>query len=154
MYQPFSFFQIKGETSLFASCFAERFHFWFSGKSYYMQNTFSCGAWNTEEQFGFPRKIIPVVSVSRPHLHIGPTVSLKSCLNLCLFKSLKFNLRHVSSLRPLVSCIAKTEFFLGLIKLRIISLNFKQRDCNKQTLLSTSFKYLKKDTSGNCANTK
>ena len=35
----------------------------------------------------------------------------------------KFNRRRVSSLRPLVSCIAKAKFSLGLTKLRIISLN-------------------------------
>ena len=64
-----------------------------------------------------------VVSVSRPHLYIGSTVSLKPCLNLCSFKWLKFSIRRVSSLRPLVSCIAKTEFCLGLVKLRIISVN-------------------------------
>ena len=64
-----------------------------------------------------------VVSVSRPHLHIGSIVFLKRCLSLCSFKWLKFNLRRVSSLRPLLSCIAKTEFSLGLIKLRIIYLN-------------------------------
>ena len=64
-----------------------------------------------------------VFSVSTPHLHIGSTVSLKPCLNLCSFKWLKFNLRCVSSLRPLVSCIAKTEFSLDLIKLMIVSLN-------------------------------
>ena len=64
-----------------------------------------------------------VVSARRPHLHTGSTVSLKPCLNLCSFKWLKFNLRRVSSLIPLVSCIAKTEFSLCLIKLRIISLN-------------------------------
>ena len=51
------------------------------------------------------------------------TVSLEPCLNLCSFKWLKFSLRRVSSLRPLVSCIAKTEFSLGLIKLMIVSLN-------------------------------
>ena len=61
-----------------------------------------------------------VVSVSTPHLHIGSTVSLKSCLNLCSLKWLKFNLTRVSLLRPLVSCIAKTEFSLGLM---IVSLN-------------------------------
>ena len=43
-----------------------------------------------------------VVSVSTLHLHIGSTVSLKLCLNLCSFKWLKFNLRRVSSLRALV----------------------------------------------------
>ena len=64
-----------------------------------------------------------VVSVSTPHLHIGSTVSLKSSLNLCSLKWLKFNLSHVSLLRPLVSCIAKTESSLGLIKLMIVSLN-------------------------------
>ena len=64
-----------------------------------------------------------VVSVSTPHLHTGSTVSLKPCLNLCSFKWLKFNLRRVSSLRPLVSCIAKTQFSLGLRKLMIVSLN-------------------------------
>ena len=67
-----------------------------------------------------------VASVFRPHLHIGSTISLKPYLNLCSFKWLKFNLRRVSSLRPLVSCIAKTEFSLGLIRLRIISLNFQE----------------------------
>ena len=67
-----------------------------------------------------------VVSVSRPYLYIRSTVSLEPCLNLCSFKWLKFNLRRVSSLRPLVSCIAKTEFSLDLIKLRIISLNFQE----------------------------
>ena len=63
-----------------------------------------------------------VVSVSRPHVRIGSTVSLKPHLTLCSFKWLKFNLRCVSSLRPM-SCIAKKEFSLGLIKLRITSLN-------------------------------
>ena len=67
-----------------------------------------------------------VASVFRSHLHIGSTISLKPCLNLCSFKWLKFNLRRVNSLRPLVSCIAKTEFSLGLIRLRIISLNFQE----------------------------
>ena len=36
---------------------------------------------------------------------------------------MKFNLRRVNNLIPLVSCIPKTEFPLGLIKLRIITLN-------------------------------
>ena len=64
-----------------------------------------------------------VVSVSRPHLHSGSTVSLKPSLNLFSFKWLKFSLKIVSSLRPLVSCIAKTDLSLCLIKLTIISLN-------------------------------
>ena len=64
-----------------------------------------------------------VASVSRMHLQIGSTVSLKPCLNLWSFKWLKFNLRHISNLIPLVSCIAKTELSLGLRKLRSISLN-------------------------------
>ena len=41
-----------------------------------------------------------VVSVSRPHLHIGSTVSLKPWLNLCSFEWLKFSLRRVSSFKP------------------------------------------------------
>ena len=64
-----------------------------------------------------------VVFVSRPGLHIGLTVSLKPCLNFCLFKWLKFNLRRVTNLRPLMLCIAKKELSLGLIKLKIIFLN-------------------------------
>ena len=44
-YKKFSFFQVQQETNLFASCFAKRLRF-------------SCGASNTEEQFGF-KKIIP-----------------------------------------------------------------------------------------------
>ena len=61
-----------------------------------------------------------VVSVSRPHLHIGSTVSLKSCLNLCSLKWLKINLGRNSSLKPLVNILQKTEFSLGLTKLNII----------------------------------
>ena len=53
-----------------------------------------------------------------------------------------------------MSCIAKTEFFLGLIKLRIISLNFQEWHFDTQKKLSTSFKYSKKDTSCNCTDTK
>ena len=64
-----------------------------------------------------------VVSVFTQHLHIGSIVSLKPCLNLCSFKWLQFNLRRVSSLRPLMSWTAKTDFSLGLIKLMIVSLN-------------------------------
>ena len=37
-----------------------------------------------------------VVFVSRPHFHVGSTVTLKPCLNLCSFKWLKFSLRRVS----------------------------------------------------------
>ena len=54
-----------------------------------------------------------VVSFSKPHLRIGSTVSLKPCLNLCSFKWLKFKLRRVSSLRPLVSCICKNGVPFG-----------------------------------------
>ena len=36
---------------------------------------------------------------------------------------LKFNLRRLNNLIPLVSCISKTEFVLGLINLRIVTLN-------------------------------
>ena len=59
---------------------------------------------------------LSVFLVTRPHLRIGSTVSLKPCLHLCSFKWLKYNPRLVSSLRPLVSYIAKTEFSLGLIE--------------------------------------
>ena len=86
-----------------------------------------------------------LVSVSRPHFHIVSTISLKPCLNLCSFKWLKFNFRRVNSLRPFVSCIAKTEFSLGLTKLKIISLNFQEWHFDTQKALSTSFKFLKKD---------
>ena len=66
-----------------------------------------------------------------------------------------FNLRRVSSLRPFVSCIiAKMELSLFLIKLRIISLNFQEWHFDTQKTLSTSFKFLKKDRSCNCADTK
>ena len=82
------------------------------------------------------------------------TVSLKPCLNLCSFKWLKFNFGRVSSLRPLLWCTAKTEFSLGLLKLRIIYLNFQEWHFDKQKMLSTSFKFLKKDTPCNCADTK
>ena len=78
--------------------------------------------------------------VSRPNLHIGSTVSLKPCLNLCSFKWLKFNLIRVSSLRPLLWCTAKAEFSLGLWKLRIIYLNFQEWHFGKQKMLSISYK--------------
>ena len=50
-------------------------------------------------------------------------MSLKPCLNLFLFEWLKFNVGRLGSLIPLVPYIAKTEFALGLIKPRIVSLN-------------------------------
>ena len=85
------------------------------------------------------------VSVSRPNLHIGSTVSLKPCLNSCSFKWLKFNLGRVSSLRPLFWFTAKAEFSLGLLKLRIIYLTFHEWHFDKQKILSTSFKFSKKE---------
>ena len=93
------------------------------------------------------------VSVSRPKLHIGLTISLKPSLNLCSLKWLKFNLERVSSLRPLLWCIAKTEFSIGSLKLRIIYLN-QEWHFDKQKMFSTSFKFSKKDTLRNCAHTK
>ena len=83
-----------------------------------------------------------VASISRSHLSIGSTISLKPCLNLCSFKWLKFNLRRVSSLRSLVSCIAKTEFSFALIKLRIISINFQEWhfDTQKNCQLPLNFR--------------
>ena len=94
------------------------------------------------------------LSVSRPNLDIGSTVSLKPCLNLCSLKWLKFNLGRVSSLRTLLWWTAKTEFSLGLIKLRIIYLNFQEWHFDKQRILSTSFKFSKKDTPCNRADKK
>ena len=94
------------------------------------------------------------VSVSRPNLNIVSIVSLKPCLNLFLHKWLKFNLGRVSSLRTLLWWTAKTEFSLGLLKLRIIYLNFQEWHFDKQKMLSTSFKFSKKDTPCNCADTK
>ena len=67
--------------------------------------------------------VMKCCSGSRPHVHMGSTVSLKLCRNLCSFKRLKFNLRRLNSLIPLVSSISKTEFPLGLIKLRIVILS-------------------------------
>ena len=61
------------------------------------------------------------VSVSGLHLHIGLTVSLKPSLNLYSLKRLNFNLRRASSLIPLVSCIAKTEFTLDLVTGLVLS---------------------------------
>ena len=81
------------------------------------------------------------VSFSRPYLHIGSTGSLKPCPNLCSFKWLKFNLRRVNSLRLLLSCIAKSEFSLDLIKLRIISLNLFS-DTMFQTFFSKCTQFL------------
>ena len=69
-------------------------------------------------------------------------------------KRLKFNLGRVSSLRPVLWCTAKTEFSLGLLKLKIIYLNFQEWHFNKQKMLSTSFKFSKKDTPCNCTDTK
>ena len=40
-----------------------------------------------------------------------------------------------------MSYIAKTEFSLGLIKLRIISLNFQELHFDEQKILSTSIKF-------------
>ena len=62
-------------------------------------------------------------TVPRTHLYIGSTVCLKPCLNLCSFKWLKFSVRHGSSFIPLCHN-EKNDFFLCLIKLRIISLIF------------------------------
>ena len=52
------------------------------------------------------------------------TWDLKPSLNSHSFNWLKFTLRCISSLRPFVSCIAKIEFSLGLIKLRVIFSKF------------------------------
>ena len=65
-----------------------------------------------------------VVSVSRLHLNMRSTLPLKPSLNSYSFNWLKFTLRCISSLRPFVSCIAKIEFSLGLIKLRVIFSKF------------------------------
>ena len=54
---------------------------------------------------------------------MGSTVSLKLCQNLCSFKSPKFDPRRPNNLIPLVSCTSKTELPLGLIKLKIVTLN-------------------------------
>ena len=40
-----------------------------------------------------------------------------------MFKWLKFSLRRLNNFIPLVSCISKSGFPLGLIKLRIVTLN-------------------------------
>ena len=76
-----------------------------------------------------------IVSVSRPHLHIGSIVSLKLCQNLSpSLHWFQYDWRHEdkspvtilwkkSSLKPFVSCIAKKKFSLGPTNLRIISLN-------------------------------
>ena len=79
------------------------------------------------------------VSVSIPHLHIGSTVFLKLYLNLCSFKWLKVYFRRAVSFMPLMSRIAKTEFFLGLIKLRIISLNLFTDTMFRISSLSTHY---------------
>ena len=57
------------------------------------------------------------------HEHIGLIVSLKACRWLCSSRWLKFNLRRVSNFKPLIPRTAKTEFSLGLTKLRILNLN-------------------------------
>ena len=49
---------------------------------------------------------------------MGSSVLLKLCRNLCSFKWLKYNLSRLNNLIPSVSCISKTEFPLGLIKLQ------------------------------------
>ena len=53
----------------------------------------------------------------------GSIVSLELCRNFCSFKWLKFNIRRLNNLTPLVSCISNTEFPLGLQKLRVVTLN-------------------------------
>ena len=83
-----------------------------------------------------------VASGSRPRVHMGSTASPKLCRNLCSFKCLKFNLRRLNSLIPLVSCIPKTEFLLGLIKLRIVTLKVVSA-----TFLLVCFVCLKERTS-------
>ena len=106
--------------------------------------SFRSSALIVEYSLQLKRKWI-AVSVSRPNLHIGSTTS-NPCLNLCSFKWLKFNLGSVNSLRPLLWCTVKMESSLGLLKLRIIHLNFQEWHFDKQKLLSTSFKFSKKDT--------
>ena len=64
-----------------------------------------------------------VVSGSEPQLHIGFKVSRKLCLNLCSFRWLKFSLKRVSNLMPLLSWIAKTEYSEALMKLSNAFLN-------------------------------
>ena len=54
-----------------------------------------------------------VVSVFRPHLHIGSTASLKPCLNLCSFKWLKFNLRLVISVETFGAMYCKIGVLFG-----------------------------------------
>ena len=49
--------------------------------------------------------------------------SLTLCQNLYSFRWLKFNLKGVSSFKPLISWTAKNDFSLGLTKLRILDLN-------------------------------
>ena len=66
---------------------------------------------------------INAVSSSRLHVLMGSTVSLKLYKNFCSFNQLKFNLRQVNNLIPLVSCISKTEFLLDLVKVRKFTLN-------------------------------
>ena len=106
-------------------------------------------------EFGLQlRRKWSVVSVPRPSLHIESIVSLKPCLNLCSFKWLKFKFGRVSSLRTLLWWTAKKDFSLGLLKLRIIHLHFQECNFNKQKMLSTSFKFLKKDTRCKCVDTK
>ena len=70
------------------------------------------------------------------------------------FMFVKFNLGRVTSLRTLLWWTVKTEFSLCLIKLRIIYLNFQEWHFDQQRILSTSFKFLKKDTPCNCADKK
>lgn len=52
--------------------------------------------------------------------HTTYIILLKFCQNLCLLRCLKFNLKLVSNFTPSISTIAKTEFSLGLVKLRAL----------------------------------
>ena len=64
-----------------------------------------------------------VVSGSETQLHVGFIVSRKLCLNLCLFRWLKFSLKRMSNLMSLLSWISKTEFLEVLTKLSNAFLN-------------------------------
>ena len=64
-----------------------------------------------------------VVSGSRPYVHMRSTMLLKLCQKLCSLKWRKFNFIRLKNIISLVSCISKIDFPLGLIKLRIVTLN-------------------------------
>ena len=60
-----------------------------------------------------------VISIQAPQKHIGLTVSLNLCLNLCYLRLIKFNRKWVTNFKPRGLDIENEEFsltFMNLVK--------------------------------------